>query len=88
MILLYRIMGIPISGLRVLRGGSWNNNPNRLRSAYRNNNTPDNRNNNNGFRLVCYLTLIAFPKLANTDDYGFQGTAEVRKWRGTIQPAY
>ncbi|MCX6916319.1 MAG: reverse transcriptase domain-containing protein [Verrucomicrobia bacterium] len=37
---------------RVLRGGSWNNDPTNLRSAYRNNNTPDNRNNNIGFRCV------------------------------------
>ncbi|NMW19696.1 MAG: SUMF1/EgtB/PvdO family nonheme iron enzyme [Chlorobiaceae bacterium] len=37
---------------RVLRGGSWNNNAENCRSAYRNNNTPDNRNNNIGFRLV------------------------------------
>jgi hypothetical protein len=36
----------------VLRGGSWNNNPANLRSANRNRNTPDNRNNNNGFRLA------------------------------------
>ena len=35
----------------VLRGGSWNNNPNNLRSANRNRNNTDNRNNNNGFRL-------------------------------------
>lgn len=36
----------------MLRGGSWNNNANRVRSAYRNNNTPDNRNNNVGFRCA------------------------------------
>jgi len=36
----------------VLRGGSWNNKPANLRSANRNRNTPDNRNNNNGFRLA------------------------------------
>jgi retron-type reverse transcriptase len=36
---------------RVLRGGSWNNNPRNLRSANRNRNTTDNRNNNNGFRV-------------------------------------
>jgi Sulfatase-modifying factor enzyme 1 len=38
---------------RVLRGGSWNNNPDNARAGYRNNNHPDNRNNNIGFRLVC-----------------------------------
>lgn len=37
---------------RVLRGGSWNNNAQNCRSANRNNNNPDNRNNNIGFRLV------------------------------------
>jgi formylglycine-generating enzyme required for sulfatase activity len=35
-----------------LRGGSWNNNPDNCRAANRNNNTPDNRNNNYGFRVV------------------------------------
>lgn len=37
---------------RVLRGGSWNNNGRNLRSAYRNGNEPDNRNDNIGFRLA------------------------------------
>ncbi len=37
---------------RVLRGGSWNNNGGNARSAQRNNNTPDNRNNDTGFRLA------------------------------------
>lgn len=36
---------------RVIRGGSWNNKPSNLRCSNRNNNTPDNRNNNIGFRL-------------------------------------
>jgi hypothetical protein len=36
----------------VLRGGSWNNKPRRLRSANRNRNNPQNRNNNVGFRLA------------------------------------
>ncbi|MEO1622875.1 MAG: SUMF1/EgtB/PvdO family nonheme iron enzyme [Cyanobacteria bacterium J06632_3] len=35
------------------RGGSWNNNPENCRSAIRNNNTPETRNNNSGFRVVC-----------------------------------
>ncbi|OQX06386.1 MAG: hypothetical protein BWK73_30965 [Thiothrix lacustris] len=37
---------------RVIRGGSWNNNGRNCRSAYRNRNEPDNRNNNSGFRLI------------------------------------
>lgn len=37
---------------RVNRGGSWNNNASNCRVANRNNNTPDNRNNNLGFRLA------------------------------------
>lgn len=37
---------------RVIRGGSWNNNAQNLRSAQRNNDHPDNRNDNVGFRLV------------------------------------
>jgi hypothetical protein len=36
---------------RVVRGGSWNNNPENLRSANRNWNNTDNRNNNLGFRV-------------------------------------
>jgi len=50
--------GACLKSSRVLRGGSWNNKPRNLRSANRNRNTPDNRNNNNGFRLAqsarCY----------------------------------
>jgi formylglycine-generating enzyme required for sulfatase activity len=38
-------------GTRVLRGGSFNNNQNNARCVYRNNNHPDNRNDNNGFRV-------------------------------------
>ena len=36
----------------MIRGGSWNNKPRNVRSANRNRNTPDNRNNNIGFRLA------------------------------------
>jgi len=36
----------------VIRGGSWNNEPENLRSANRNNRNRDNRNNNIGFRLA------------------------------------
>jgi hypothetical protein len=37
----------------VLRGGSWNNNQDNARATYRNDNDPDDRNNNIGFRVVC-----------------------------------
>ncbi|MEI2691326.1 MAG: SUMF1/EgtB/PvdO family nonheme iron enzyme [Anaerolineae bacterium] len=39
-------------GGRVLRGGSWNNSANNVRAANRNRNTPDNRNDNVGFRCA------------------------------------
>ena len=48
----------PLSGkgvrskVRVLRGGSFNNDTRNLRAANRNRNEPDNRNNNIGFRCV------------------------------------
>jgi retron-type reverse transcriptase len=44
---------------RVVRGGSWNNNPQNLRSANRNRNTTDNRNNNLGFRVGSTLSARA-----------------------------
>jgi formylglycine-generating enzyme required for sulfatase activity len=39
-----------------VRGGSWNNNQDNARAAYRNNNNPDNRYNN-----IWFTTLIAEP---------------------------
>jgi len=42
----------------VLRGGSWNNNDNNVRSANRNNNNPDNFNNNVGFRCARSLLMV------------------------------
>ena len=36
----------------MIRGGSWNNNSNNCRASYRNNNSPDNSNNNIGFRVA------------------------------------
>ncbi|MBF0452841.1 MAG: SUMF1/EgtB/PvdO family nonheme iron enzyme [Candidatus Magnetomorum sp.] len=37
---------------RVVRGGNWGNNAQNCRSAQRNNNSPGNRNNNYGCRLL------------------------------------
>ncbi|MEJ1374698.1 MAG: reverse transcriptase domain-containing protein [Candidatus Sedimenticola sp. (ex Thyasira tokunagai)] len=42
----------------MLRGGAFNNNQRNARCSYRNNNDPDNRNNNIGFRVVL-STLVA-----------------------------
>ena len=43
---------VPYGQYRVLRGGSWINHAQHLRCAYRNDNTPDNRNHNWGLRLA------------------------------------
>jgi len=44
------------------RGGSWNNNENNARVSIRNNNHPNNRNNNIGFR-VAVLHSFAFDEI-------------------------
>ena len=44
--------GAPSGSYRVNRGGSWNSNAQNERAANRNGNSPDNRNNNLGFRLA------------------------------------
>jgi Sulfatase-modifying factor enzyme 1 len=51
---------------RVIRGGSWNNDAQNLRSANRNNNTADNRNNDLGFRLV---STFRFARQAKSTDF-------------------
>ena len=43
-----------ISGSERPRGGAWNNQSINLRAANRNNNTPDNHNQNVGFRLATH----------------------------------
>ncbi|WP_171974860.1 hypothetical protein [Leptolyngbya sp. 'hensonii'] len=45
-------------GRQTKRGGSWNNNPRNCRSAYRNNNDAEWRNNNNGFRVCCSVSAL------------------------------
>ncbi|WP_339394252.1 SUMF1/EgtB/PvdO family nonheme iron enzyme [Nostoc sp. UHCC 0870] len=50
----------------MLRGGSWNNNPRNCRSANRNRNARDNRNNNVGFRVVIsVLSTLLLSELVN-----------------------
>jgi formylglycine-generating enzyme required for sulfatase activity len=49
---------------RVVRGGSFNNNQRNARCAYRNNNNnPDNRNDNIGFRVVVSHDLYHMPEM-------------------------
>jgi formylglycine-generating enzyme required for sulfatase activity len=45
---------------RVLRGGAFNNDDNNVRCAVRNRNNPNNRNRNNGFRVV--LSTLFHPR--------------------------
>ena len=52
---------------RVIRGGSWNNNARNCRVSNRNNNTPDNRNNNLGFRLAASPSRSIDGRMAFTD---------------------
>jgi len=47
-----RRFGPSASAPRAVRGGGWNNPASNARAGYRNRNEPDNRNNNQGFRVV------------------------------------
>jgi len=46
------LAGLAGNVARVVRGGSYNNEGSNLRCAIRNNNNPNNRNDNIGFRVV------------------------------------
>jgi len=63
----------------VLRGGSWNNNPDNARSANRNRNNADNRNNNVGFRLLCSGTAFLISSADGPRRPGFAGWGGVGK---------
>lgn len=52
---------------RVLRGGSWNNDAKNCRVACRNNNSPDNRNNNIGFRLALAQNDVSDDLMVNRE---------------------
>ncbi len=47
----------------MLRGGTWNNNENNIRSSNRNRNNPDNTNNNNGFRCSLPLPFVSSARI-------------------------
>lgn len=52
------LWGVANGDRRVVRGGSWNNDDNNLRAANRNRNNPDNRNDNQGLRVVVAPQLL------------------------------
>jgi len=68
-------------GTRVLRGGAFNNNENNARCAYRNNNQPDERNNNIGFRLVVAHDFPCMPEMPP----GYGWAAEALCFRSTLE---
>jgi hypothetical protein len=65
----------------VLRGGSFNNNHRNMRCANRNRNNPDNRNRNNGFRVVL-STFFTLPELPGVPVSRIPGRGE--KWRSLL----
>lgn len=57
--------------LRVLRGASFINNQRNARSAYRNNNHPDDHNNNLGFRVVVstFFLILQKPEMPGGESF-------------------
>ena len=47
-----------VGNMKVIRGGSWYNDPELCRSAYRNLDTRDDRGNVIGFRVVCFVPRV------------------------------
>lgn len=67
-----RPAGVPRDQSGVLRGGSWNNNPDNARASNRNRNHPDERNNNIGFRVVSSAHIPATAGSAGIADHGLR----------------
>ncbi len=79
---------------RVLRGRSRNNNPRNCRAGYRNNNRPDNRNNNIGFRVCCTAHIVISPGGRHRRRRNFRPTTVCRtrpgcdRWNWGAGPIY
>ncbi len=67
--------------LFVIRGGSWNNEPDNVRSANRNRNTPTNRNDNIGFRCAQDACPMARVRV-------FMGRLGARRWASRPIPGW
>lgn len=68
---------------RVVRGGAFNNNERALRCAYRNNRNPNNRNDNQGFRVVLSTFFVADARIAMWGNLHRRG----EKWRNRFLAA-
>jgi hypothetical protein len=79
-------VGLPGGVRRVLRGGSFNNDPHNLRCAYRNDNHPANRNNNIGLRLCCVASHTSSFSLRRGTT-GRAGASTERQGRASKTPA-
>ncbi|MFZ5822103.1 MAG: hypothetical protein ACOYYJ_19605 [Chloroflexota bacterium] len=66
----------------MLRGGSFNNNDRNVRCAYRNNNDPNNRNDNIGFRLCVSHTFPCLPEMR----FGYDWIAEAIREMARVMP--
>lgn len=73
---------VVINASRVLRGGSWNNKAQNVRSANRNNNTSGNRNSNNGFRVASAQT----PAVAAVDQMSIQPVMRLHGGEKPVPP--
>ncbi|MCA8917248.1 MAG: SUMF1/EgtB/PvdO family nonheme iron enzyme [Planctomycetes bacterium] len=68
---------------RVVRGGAWNNNAANARSAARNDNNPDNRNDNIGFRVLCSSHIVIIPERC----FGTDGNSGRPRFAGRVRGA-
>jgi hypothetical protein len=81
-------VGRPDLERRVLRGGAWNNNQDNARASNRNDNDPDNRNNNIGFRVVCVSHIPHVCHLRHVPSITVGGMRrQVVEWRGCVPSA-
>ena len=74
----------------MVRGGSWNNNQRNARCAYRNRNNPNNRNTNNGLRLVVSTLLVGCVPAGTVvwlRATARGSTTEAEKWRSRFPAA-
>jgi len=69
------LRGLAHNHLRVLRGGSFNNNEHNARCAYRNRNNPNNYFNNNGVRVVVVVHAFPAAGMVRWESFSFRNEA-------------